>query len=46
MLTFGLSAVPGGASYEGTLSEDGTTLTGSWSQGGGTAELNMTKGDG
>ena len=46
VFTFGLSVVPGGASYEGTLSEDGSALAGTWSQGGNVVELNMTKGDG
>jgi hypothetical protein len=30
------------ASYEGTLTEDGT-LAGTWSQGGGAIELNMSR---
>jgi hypothetical protein len=37
---------PGGANYEGTMSEDGTMLTGTWTQGGMEVELNMTRSEG
>lgn len=44
VFSYGLSAVAG--SYEGTMSEDGETITGTWSQGGMSIELNMTRAEG
>lgn len=38
-----IKAINGG--YEGTLGEDGKTITGTWSQGGMSLPLNFTRGD-
>jgi uncharacterized protein len=38
-----VTAINGG--YEGTLAEDGKTITGTWSQNGTTLALNLTRGD-
>ena len=42
-LTLDLPAIKG--RYQGTLSDDGTQITGTWSQAGGTWPLNFTRGD-
>lgn len=42
-LTVNFDAIPGGAGYEGTLSEDGSILEGSWSQGGGSVPVDLTR---
>ena len=43
-LTLKVGAVNG--TYEGTVSADGTTIDGSWSQGGGSVSLVLTRGTG
>jgi hypothetical protein len=35
--------VPGGGGYEGTLAADGKSMAGSWSQGGASLPLTLTK---
>jgi pimeloyl-ACP methyl ester carboxylesterase len=42
-LHFEITAIKG--VYEGTLSEDGKTINGTWSQGGAALPLNFTRGD-
>lgn len=44
-LSFGFSLAGPGTGYEGTMGEDGSTITGMWSQGGGSIELNLTRSD-
>ena len=46
VFSFGFSMAGPGTGYEGTISEDGATVTGMWTQGGGSIELNLTKSEG
>ncbi|MDH3732569.1 MAG: hypothetical protein OEU54_03505 [Gemmatimonadota bacterium] len=46
VFSFGFSMVGPGTGYEGTMSEDGATITGMWSQGGGSVELNFARPEG
>ena len=45
-LSFGFSIAGPGTGYEGTMGEDGGTITGMWTQGGGSIELNLARSDG
>lgn len=45
VFSFGFSMAGPGTGYEGTLGEDGT-ISGMWTQGGGSIELNLTKSEG
>lgn len=45
-VSFAMANIPGQPGFRGTLSDDGTTLSGDFTQGGGTIPLTMTrKGD-
>jgi hypothetical protein len=46
VFSFAFSMAGPGTGYEGTLSEDGSTITGMWTQGGGSIELVLTKSEG
>lgn len=40
-VSFAIKGAPGGASFSGTLSEDGKTISGTFSQGGGSMPLSL-----
>ena len=44
-LTVSFPNIPGEPGYEGTMSEDGSTLEGDWSQGGGSVALSLVRED-
>ena len=42
-VTFAMAGVPGEPTFKGTLSEDGLTITGSFTQGGQALEFRLTR---
>ena len=42
-VTFGMKGIPGNPSFKGTLSKDGKTLSGDFTQGGGTMPFSLTR---
>ena len=44
-ISFMMEGVPGEPTFKGTLSEDGTTITGPFTQGGAELEFKLTKKD-